>query len=85
MCPAQPWIESGSFNSYFKQHASHANTEDCENSADNLRETICANKRDENLLDVLKRDLECGWGSAAPRLGVVPAIAFVSVFVVLLI
>ncbi|KAL1381418.1 hypothetical protein pipiens_013476 [Culex pipiens pipiens] len=83
MCPAEPWVENGSFNSYFKQHASallsHANTEDCEDSADNLRETSCANKRDENLLDVLKRDLECGWGSAAPRLGVVPAIAFVSV------
>uniref|UniRef100_A0A1Q3FSG3 Putative conserved secreted protein n=1 Tax=Culex tarsalis TaxID=7177 RepID=A0A1Q3FSG3_CULTA len=88
MCPAQPWIENGSINSFFKQHASallsHSNTEDCEESADNLREASCSNKRDENLLDVLKRDLECGWGSAAPRLGIVPAIAFVSVFVVLL-
>lgn len=60
-------------------------SDDCEDSADSLREATCSNKKDESLLEVLKRDLECGWGSAAPKLGFVPAVAFVSVFVVLLI
>ncbi|XP_055588501.1 chaoptin isoform X2 [Uranotaenia lowii] len=88
MCPAQPWTENSSFNSYFKHQLSSVmmsgNNQDCEQSADDLREATCSNKKDESLLDVLKKDLECGWGSAAPRLGVVPAIAFVSVFVVLM-
>ncbi|XP_065076627.1 chaoptin-like isoform X2 [Ochlerotatus camptorhynchus] len=88
MCPAQPWTENSSFNSYYKHQMSalmaHA-SDDCEDSADNLREATCSNKKDESLLEVLKKDLECGWGSAATKLGIIPAIAFVSVFVVLLI
>ncbi|XP_062537568.1 chaoptin [Armigeres subalbatus] len=88
MCPAQPWTENSSFNSYHRHQVSSQvshTSDDCEDSANNLREATCSNKKDESLLEVLKRDLECGWGSAAPKLGIVPAIAFVSVFVVLLI
>ncbi|XP_058444042.1 chaoptin [Malaya genurostris] len=88
ICLAQPWIENSSFNSYFKHHLSPSishNSDECEESADDLREATCSNKKDESLLEVLKKDLECGWGSAASRLGIVPAIAFVSVFVVLMI
>ncbi|XP_058821803.1 chaoptin [Topomyia yanbarensis] len=87
ICLAQPWIENSSFNSYFKHHLSPAvshSSDDCEESADDLRETTCSNKKDESLLEVLKKDLECGWGSTASRLGIVPAIAFVAVFVVLM-
>ncbi|EAT32230.1 AAEL015659-PA [Aedes aegypti] len=88
ICPAHPWTESSSFNSHHRHLVSSLMThssDDCEDSADDLREATCSNKKDENLLEVLKRDLECGWGSAAPKLGIVPGIAFVSVFVVLLI
>ncbi|XP_055618814.1 chaoptin [Toxorhynchites rutilus septentrionalis] len=88
MCPAQPWIENSSFNSYFRNHVPSMmsqTSDDCEQSADNLREATCSNKKNENLLEVLKTELECGWGSGATRLRIVPAIAFVSVFVVALI
>ncbi|XP_062700932.1 chaoptin-like isoform X2 [Aedes albopictus] len=88
LCPAHPWTESTTFNGHHKHHASSLmarSSDDCEDSADSLREATCSNKKDESLLEVLKRDLECGWGSAAPKLGFVPAVAFVSVFVVLLI
>ncbi|XP_055525782.1 chaoptin [Wyeomyia smithii] len=87
ICPAHPWIENSSFNSYFKHQAFSIFSQDrdnCDDSADNLREATCSNKKDESLLEVLKKDLECGWGSMAPRLGIVPAIVFVCVFVVLL-
>lgn len=31
---------------------------------DDLRETFCVNKNNISLLEALKTDLECGWGSA---------------------
>uniref|UniRef100_A0A182QLG2 Chaoptin n=1 Tax=Anopheles farauti TaxID=69004 RepID=A0A182QLG2_9DIPT len=86
ICPASPWTETTP-SSYFK-HASplaYAKGTDCADSADELRRAHCSNKNNDLLLEVLKKDLECGWGSTGNRLGIVPAIAFVLVFIVLLI
>ncbi|KFB38898.1 AGAP000019-PA-like protein [Anopheles sinensis] len=85
LCPAQPWTET-TLTNYFK-HATplaYAKGADCDRSANELREARCSNKNNDLLLEVLKKDLECGWGSTANRLGIVPAVAFVLVFVVLL-
>ncbi|XP_052868495.1 chaoptin [Anopheles cruzii] len=86
LCPAQPWTEAR-MASYFK-HALlpyYTRDADCDRSANELREARCSNKNQDLLLEVLKKDLECGWGSSATRLGIVPSIAFVLVFIVLLI
>ncbi|XP_067012092.2 chaoptin [Anabrus simplex] len=34
---------------------------------DDLREAQCANKNNASLLEIMKSDIECGWGSGAPR------------------
>uniref|UniRef100_A0A182PNT2 LRRCT domain-containing protein n=1 Tax=Anopheles epiroticus TaxID=199890 RepID=A0A182PNT2_9DIPT len=86
LCPANPWTET-SLTNYFK-HATplaYAKGTDCGDSANKLRQARCSNKNNDLLLEVLKKDLECGWGSTGNRLGIVPAIAFVLVFIVLLI
>ncbi|XP_050098956.1 chaoptin isoform X2 [Anopheles aquasalis] len=92
LCPAQPWTEGASQRTSYLYGGATATavplgdrTADCERSADELREARCSNRNHDLLLEVLKKELECGWGSAATRLGIVPAIAFVLVFIVLLI
>uniref|UniRef100_A0A182FJ01 Chaoptin n=1 Tax=Anopheles albimanus TaxID=7167 RepID=A0A182FJ01_ANOAL len=94
LCPAQPWTEGASQRTSYLYGGTAAvtapiggstRTADCERSADELREVRCSNRNRDLLLEVLKKELECGWGSAATRLGIVPAIAFVLVFIVLLI
>lgn len=42
-----------------KQH------EICESSQDDLREVRCKNKNNQRLIEVLKTEIECGWGSGA--------------------
>ncbi|ETN67288.1 chaoptin [Anopheles darlingi] len=92
LCPAQPWTLEGtgqrtSYLLYGPATGPGADyrAADCERSADDLREARCSNRNRELLLEVLKKELECGWGSGATRLGLVPAVAFVLVFIVLLI
>uniref|UniRef100_A0A182VVJ1 LRRCT domain-containing protein n=1 Tax=Anopheles minimus TaxID=112268 RepID=A0A182VVJ1_9DIPT len=86
LCPANPWTET-SLTNYFKHTTplAFAKGSDCGDSANELRQARCSNKNNDLLLEVLKKDLECGWGSTGNRLGIVPAIAFVLVFIVLLI
>ncbi|XP_050075895.1 chaoptin [Anopheles maculipalpis] len=86
LCPANPWTET-SLTNYFKHTTplAYAKGSDCGDSANELRQARCSNKNNDLLLEVLKKDLECGWGSTGNRLGIVPAIAFVLVFIVLLI
>ncbi|KAL1452518.1 hypothetical protein WDU94_006742 [Cyamophila willieti] len=50
---------------YFDPAAQHALPPVCSVLNDDLRLASCQNKRNEPLLDVLKQELECGWGAAA--------------------
>ncbi|XP_053678654.1 chaoptin [Anopheles nili] len=85
LCPANPSAET-SFTNILKHSSllTFVERSDCSDSANELRRTLCRNKNNDTLLDVLKKDLECGWGSSSHRLGIVPATTFVLVFVVLL-
>uniref|UniRef100_A0A182SDA4 LRRCT domain-containing protein n=1 Tax=Anopheles maculatus TaxID=74869 RepID=A0A182SDA4_9DIPT len=76
LCPANPWTET-SLSNYFKHTTplAYAKGSDCGDSANELRQARCSNKNNDLLLEVLKKDLECGWGSSGNRLGIVPAIA----------
>lgn len=47
---------------------------DCGADEDDLRETRCANKNDEPLLEVLKTDIECGWGAGSQSSAALPVV-----------
>lgn len=42
----------------------NVNKKDCD-SQDDFREVRCKNKNNQRLVEVLKTELECGWGSGA--------------------
>ncbi|RZF46767.1 hypothetical protein LSTR_LSTR002630 [Laodelphax striatellus] len=48
----------------------------CGATADDLRETRCHNRNLEPLIEVLKSDIECGWGAAAVNQGTMVLITF---------
>uniref|UniRef100_A0A182M164 LRRCT domain-containing protein n=1 Tax=Anopheles culicifacies TaxID=139723 RepID=A0A182M164_9DIPT len=68
LCPANPWTET-SLTNYFKHTTPLAFSKgsDCGDSANELRQVRCSNKNNDLLLEVLKKDLECGWGSTGNR------------------
>ncbi|XP_049797448.1 chaoptin [Schistocerca nitens] len=47
---------------------------DCYGTSDDVRTATCANRGNVSLADVLKTDIECGWGSAAPNAPQAPAV-----------
>uniref|UniRef100_A0A8D8SNM6 Chaoptin n=2 Tax=Cacopsylla melanoneura TaxID=428564 RepID=A0A8D8SNM6_9HEMI len=69
---------------YFDPAAQHALPPVCSALNDDLRLAACHNKRDEPLLDVLKQELECGWGAAAHGPKVTLGLIVTSVVVLLL-
>lgn len=36
----------------------------CRHADDDLRTSLCANKANQSVIDVLKNEIECGWSSA---------------------
>lgn len=59
LCGASPRTRDPS---NFKSYA-------CLQPHDDLRTAVCHNKANKTLIEVLKTDLECGWGSAAESYG----------------
>lgn len=54
----------------------------CMQSPDDLRDVVCENKANKTLIEVLKTDLECGWGLAARMYGnffVVAVLAIIAI------
>lgn len=37
----------------------------CDSSQNDLREVRCKNKSNQRLIEILKTEIECGWGSGA--------------------
>lgn len=40
----------------------------CDSSKDDLREVRCKNKNNQRLIEILKTEIECGWGSGSAAL-----------------
>lgn len=59
ICGSAPWTRDA-FNVW-----SYA----CVQPHDDLRTVVCHNKANKTLIEVLKTDLECGWGSAGDSYG----------------
>lgn len=43
----------------------NVNKKVCDSSQDDFREVRCKNKNNQRLIEILKTELECGWGSGA--------------------
>uniref|UniRef100_A0A336LSI9 CSON002515 protein n=1 Tax=Culicoides sonorensis TaxID=179676 RepID=A0A336LSI9_CULSO len=69
VCTSQTWAER-SFNQPIKALNQRESAVDqlCNEHHDELRSATCSNKNNAILIEVLKTDLECGWGSGAMSL-----------------
>lgn len=65
VCSAQTWSADLFGTQFYDVHRDEKQQEICEDTEHGLRQAKCSNKRDVNLVEVLKADLECGWGSGA--------------------
>lgn len=83
LCSAQVWSDDV-FGTQFYDNAEDELTHAiCEDHEHGLRQAKCSNKRDSNLVEVLKTELECGWGSGAEtlqRISVVVMLSLVFIF-----
>lgn len=53
----------------------------CRRAEDDLRETQCDNKNNARLLEILKSDIECGWGTASKPKGTALAVMAVTLLI----
>lgn len=68
LCSAQMWSDDLFGTTFYDSQRDENREAICEDTEHGLREATCANKRNDNLVEVLKNELECGWGSAGNRL-----------------
>lgn len=52
---------------------------------DDLRTAQCTNKNNQNVLEILKTEIECGWGSGADRYRIFIALAVSGVMLALIV
>lgn len=50
-----------------RQYLCPLETREC-SEQDDLREARCENRNNESLIEVLKSEVECGWGSGGPAM-----------------
>ncbi|KAB5471230.1 hypothetical protein F9003_23925 [Bacteroides fragilis] len=77
ICSSQTWTDTV-FRTFMNAPCQIYGRHDCEEMDDDLRETKCANKNSQQLMEVLKSDLECGW-DAGSRIELAMSVAIVSV------
>lgn len=65
VCSAQTWSADLFGTNFYDVHRDEKQQEICDDTEHGLRQAKCSNKRNENLVEVLKSELECGWGSSA--------------------
>ncbi|XP_037026425.1 chaoptin isoform X1 [Bradysia coprophila] len=79
-CSAQSWSDSifgpSSRSSWTKK-------EECNSIDDDLREVDCANKNNQQLLEVLKSEIECGWNGASKNVKIAVSTVIISVVMLL--
>ena len=68
LCSAQMWSEDLFGTKFYDSQWDETQQEICQDTEHGLREATCSNKKNENLVEVLKSELECGWGSGAANL-----------------
>lgn len=68
LCSAQMWSDDLFGTQFYDNQRDEKVHEICEDTEHGLREATCSNKRNENLVEVLKTELECGWGSGGEKL-----------------
>lgn len=68
LCSAQIWSDDLFGTQFYDTQRDEKQQEICEDTEHGLREATCSNKKNENLVEVLKNELECGWGSGGQRL-----------------
>ncbi|KAJ6640078.1 Chaoptin, partial [Pseudolycoriella hygida] len=78
-CSAQSWTDTLLGSS---QRTPWAKKEDCNAINDDLREVNCANKNNQQLLEVLKSEIECGWNSASKNVKILVSTLIVCVVIV---
>ncbi|XP_055380900.1 chaoptin isoform X2 [Condylostylus longicornis] len=83
ICSSQTWTDTV-FRTFMNSPCQIYGKHDCEEMDDDLRETQCSNKNNEQLMEILKSDLECGWDSA-PRINMVERWLLISSTIFLLI
>lgn len=79
-CSSQTWSDSAVGLSSRSPYSMAAT---CNDIDDDLRETKCSNKNNQQLLEILKSDIECGWDSSSTRLEIALVSVTLSVIFVL--
>lgn len=67
LCSAQSWSADLFGTQFYDTQRDDKQNEICEDAEHGLRLATCSNKHNENLMEVLKTELECGWGSGGGR------------------
>lgn len=78
LCSAQMWSSDLFGTQFYDTARDEKQQEICEDTEHGLREATCPNKRNENLVEVLKTELECGWGSGGEKLQRISVILILS-------
>lgn len=65
LCSSQSWSQDLFGTHFYDTHRDEKTSEICEDTEHGQRQATCSNKKNENLVEVLKKELECGWGSGS--------------------
>ncbi|XP_037921990.1 chaoptin isoform X3 [Hermetia illucens] len=82
ICSAQTWTDTV-FRTFMNSPCQIYGKHDCDQTDDDLRETRCANKNAQQLMEILKSDLECGWDRAGSSVKITITVLIISLCFVL--